>query len=413
MSRIELLKSFFNQRLAAAAEEIFRVVEKTIAEYQDEMSRSEERNSRLQKLLDITIKPEIKLYRADTQLQQLPACGEQVPSEQEEWIHSLGQEDPQSGPGGSTVWGRRIHSLVQEDPQLVHIKEEQQELWTSLGEGQESDTTEFIFTSACVQSDCNQDPPQPSHLYQTQSTSTSYEQLKRGTREDRQLLETPSASQPISAVKSIHPSSPSKSRCKVCGKMFLMKSYFFKHVRMHTKMRERVCGVCGKQVEVEAIKDHVEAHIDAQFTCQFCSKGFTKNNALRLHMRIHTGEKPYRCSVCGRGFAGATNLTNHMRIHTGYKPHRCTECGRCFSVLGHLQTHMRSHTGEKPYRCTVCGKGFSVSCNLTQHMMIHTGERPYHCPDCQKGFITMVRLRRHQMAVHMQGEMFFCNEQQL
>lgn len=64
MSRIELLRSFFNQRLAAAAEEIFRVVEKTIAEYQDEMSRSEERNSRLQKLLDITIKPEIKLYRA-------------------------------------------------------------------------------------------------------------------------------------------------------------------------------------------------------------------------------------------------------------------------------------------------------------------------------------------------------------
>uniref|UniRef100_A0A8C7HYL3 C2H2-type domain-containing protein n=1 Tax=Oncorhynchus kisutch TaxID=8019 RepID=A0A8C7HYL3_ONCKI len=296
---------------------------------------------------------------------------------------------------------------------LVHIKEEQQEHWTSLGEGQESDTTEFIFTSACVQSDCNQDPPQPSHLYQTQSTSTSYEQLKRGTREDRQPLETPSASQPVSAVKSIHPSSPSKSRCKVCGKMFLMKSYFFKHVRMHIKMRERVCGVCGKQVELEDIKDHVQAHIDAQFTCQFCSKCFTKNNALRLHMRIHTGEKPYRCSVCGRGFAGATNLTNHMRIHTGYKPHRCTECGRCFSVLGHLQTHMRSHTGEKPYRCSVCGKGFSVSCNLTQHMMIHTGERPYHCPDCQKGFITMVRLRRHQIAVHMQGEMFFCNEPQL
>ncbi|XP_041757694.1 zinc finger protein 615 isoform X2 [Coregonus clupeaformis] len=238
----------------------------------------------------------------DTQLQlqqQLPACEDQVPSEQQEWSPSLGQEDPQP----------------------IHIKEEQQELWTSLGEGQESDTTEFIFTSACLQSDRNQDPAQPSHLYQMQSTSTSYEQLKRETREDHQLLETPSASQPVSAVtredhqlletpsasqpvsavvKSTRPSSPSKSRCKVCGKMFVMKSYFFKHVRMHTKMRERVCGVCGKQVELDTIKDHIQAHIDAQFTCQFCSKCFTNNNALRLHMRSHKGEKPYQCTVWQR-----------------------------------------------------------------------------------------------------------------
>lgn len=59
-----MLRVFLNQRLTVAAEEIFGAVEKTIAEYQEEVSRSKEENDRLQNILDIVIKPEIKLQRA-------------------------------------------------------------------------------------------------------------------------------------------------------------------------------------------------------------------------------------------------------------------------------------------------------------------------------------------------------------
>nr|XP_024002202.1 uncharacterized protein LOC112080610 isoform X2 [Salvelinus alpinus] len=65
MSKIQLLRGFLNQRLTAAAEEIFEVVEQTIAQYQEEFVRTKEENDRLQKLLDIVIKPEIKLHRTD------------------------------------------------------------------------------------------------------------------------------------------------------------------------------------------------------------------------------------------------------------------------------------------------------------------------------------------------------------
>ncbi|CAB1331513.1 unnamed protein product, partial [Coregonus sp. 'balchen'] len=59
MSKIQLLRVFLNERLTAAAEEIFGVVEKTIAEYQEEVVR-------LQRLLDIDIvlQPEKNLHRA-------------------------------------------------------------------------------------------------------------------------------------------------------------------------------------------------------------------------------------------------------------------------------------------------------------------------------------------------------------
>ena len=56
MSSVECLRGFINERLTAAAEEIFGVFQKTIVEYEEEIHRQ-------QKLLDVVWKPEIKLHR--------------------------------------------------------------------------------------------------------------------------------------------------------------------------------------------------------------------------------------------------------------------------------------------------------------------------------------------------------------
>jgi len=49
----------------------------------------------------------------------------------------------------------------------------------------------------------------------------------------------------------------------------------------------------------------------------------------------------------------------------------CSLCGKILTTLGSLRIHMRSHTGEKPYTCSVCGKGFSHGSNRNRHMMVH------------------------------------------
>lgn len=56
MSSVEYLREFVNERLSAAAEEIFGAFKKTIVEYQEEVDRQS-------RLLDIVWKPEIKLHR--------------------------------------------------------------------------------------------------------------------------------------------------------------------------------------------------------------------------------------------------------------------------------------------------------------------------------------------------------------
>ncbi|XP_023267634.1 uncharacterized protein LOC111659049 [Seriola lalandi dorsalis] len=136
-AEVPALRALLTERLTAAAEEIVGLFEETVAEYEDRVERSEREICRQRRLLDAVLKPEVKLHRAD--VQQLLVSKE----EQQEWSSSLDQED-------------------QEDPEPPHIKEEQEELWTSQ-EGEqlqgleEADITKFTFTPVPVKSEDDDD----------------------------------------------------------------------------------------------------------------------------------------------------------------------------------------------------------------------------------------------------------------
>nr|KAF6423683.1 spalt like transcription factor 3 [Rousettus aegyptiacus] len=55
--------------------------------------------------------------------------------------------------------------------------------------------------------------------------------------------------------------------------------------------------------------------------CRFCAKVFGSDSALQIHLRSHTGERPFKCNVCGNRFSTKGNLKVHFQRHREKYPH--------------------------------------------------------------------------------------------
>uniref|UniRef100_A0A8D0BET9 Homeotic protein spalt-major n=1 Tax=Salvator merianae TaxID=96440 RepID=A0A8D0BET9_SALMN len=55
--------------------------------------------------------------------------------------------------------------------------------------------------------------------------------------------------------------------------------------------------------------------------CKFCGKVFGNDSALQIHLRSHTGERPFKCNICGNRFTTKGNLKVHFQRHKDKYPH--------------------------------------------------------------------------------------------
>ncbi|XP_044732078.1 zinc finger protein 525-like [Chrysoperla carnea] len=187
--------------------------------------------------------------------------------------------------------------------------------------------------------------------------------------------------------------------CKYCERICINNTTLRIHERVHTGERPFCCVICNKKFKNKStLARHFRIHTgEKRYSCDICNKSFRHRNSLIIHKRTHTGERPYICDYCSKQFTDNAGLRQHRVVHTKEKNFACQQCAKTFSFKSTLDIHVRMHTGERPFLCNICSKTFRQRTHFQTHMNAHTGERPFKCGVCDKTYSDRSGLRKHKL----------------
>lgn len=179
-------------------------------------------------------------------------------------------------------------------------------------------------------------------------------------------------------------------KCPACNKEFRMKATYKAHLRFHTNYC--VCEACGKRCRNNnQLQEHKRARhgLYKIHKCAYCEYSSATKEALTIHERRHTGERPYVCDHCGATFHRRSNLVQHIAIHLPEKNFQCDMCDKRLKSRKFLQIHKHNaHTGKRyGYLCGICEHRFEKPNKVRAHT-----RRVHGIPDDGQGPIVRVQL---------------------
>lgn len=110
------------------------------------------------------------------------------------------------------------------------------------------------------------------------------------------------------------------------------------------------------------------------FRCDICDRSFTKKYHVKRHKVSHI---PYHCRGCLIGFTQKIEKDAHEKV-CKKRRYECHICKKFVTLYKYnLTIHMRRHSGVKPFRCEICMQRFTKKENLKKHLQnIHTRKNP-------------------------------------
>ena len=147
-----------------------------------------------------------------------------------------------------------------------------------------------------------------------------------------------------------------------------------------------ICDMCGFVAQTKKIfSKHKKTHDTGEFSCDMCSKEFTRLQSLWEHnSKVHSSNK-FTCSICDKDFSVKNRLKQHEEVH---KPK--ISCPHCMKEIRNLEKHIKTckkyniiNTSEiiNTSKCNLCNVDCGNLENLRKHMSLYHNNL---CDDCGK-----------------------------
>ncbi|XP_031141205.1 zinc finger protein ZFPM1 isoform X2 [Sander lucioperca] len=187
--------------------------------------------------------------------------------------------------------------------------------------------------------------------------------------------------------------------CKDCGIWYRSERNLQAHLMYYCASRQKQPATASSPPQDKPKESYPNERI-----CPFpqCNKSCPSASSLEIHMRTHSGERPFVCLICLSAFTTKANCERHLKVHTDTLNGVCHGCGFVSTTRDILYSHLvTSHmvcqpgshsevyspgpglpklplsTGLSPgdsgvvLKCQVCGHNSDSPAQLQQHVRTH------------------------------------------
>ncbi|XP_044283572.1 zinc finger protein ZFPM1 isoform X2 [Varanus komodoensis] len=185
--------------------------------------------------------------------------------------------------------------------------------------------------------------------------------------------------------------------CKDCGIWYRSERNLQAHLMYYCASRQSAAS--------PTVDDKPKDVYPNERVCPFpqCKKSCPSASSLEIHMRSHSGERPFVCLICLSAFTTKANCERHLKVHTDTLSGVCHSCGFISTTRDILYSHLVTNhmicqpgskgevyspagpvppTASKPglstpgpapgLKCSFCGHVADGLPALQQHVLLHS-----------------------------------------